>query len=100
MLSGAPFALWVLVSRRRVFLRYAAANWPLGLVGGFGSVASYGLVLWAMTRAPIAVVAALRESSILFATAISGFVLKEKVGPVRIAGACIIAGGAAILRLA
>jgi drug/metabolite transporter (DMT)-like permease len=100
MLSGAPFALWVLSSRRQAFRSYVAANWPLGLLGGFGSLASYGLALWAMTVAPIAVVAALRESSILFATAISGFILKEKVSPVRIAGACIIAGGAAILRLA
>jgi drug/metabolite transporter (DMT)-like permease len=99
LLTGAPFAVWVLCSRRAAFGRYVVDHWPLGLVGGLGTVGSYGLALWAMTVAPIAVVAALRESSILFATAISGLVLKEKVGPARIAGACIIAGGAAILRL-
>ena len=48
----------------------------------------------------IAVVAALRETSILFATLIAGFVLRESIGPLRVISACIIAGGAAILRLA
>ncbi len=71
-----------------------------GLVGGAGSVASYGLALWAMTRAPMAVVAALRETSILFGIAISGLWLKERPGPVRLAAAGIIALGAAVLRLA
>jgi drug/metabolite transporter (DMT)-like permease len=99
LMTGAPFALWVLAARRGAFRRHVVEHWPLGLVGGLGTVGSYGLALWAMTRAPIAVVAALRESSILFATAIAGLVLKERVSPLRIAGACIIAGGAAILRL-
>jgi drug/metabolite transporter (DMT)-like permease len=59
-----------------------------------------GLALWAMTVAPIAVVAALRETSILFAALIAGLVLREPIGPRRVVSACIIAGGAAILRLA
>jgi drug/metabolite transporter (DMT)-like permease len=53
-----------------------------------------------MTMAPIAMVAALRETSILFATAISAFILRERVGPPRIAAAAIIACGAMLLRLA
>ena len=53
-----------------------------------------------MTLAPIAVVAALRETSILFATLIAWLVLKEQVGLRRLTAACIIAVGAAILRLA
>jgi drug/metabolite transporter (DMT)-like permease len=52
-----------------------------------------------MTLAPIAVVAALRETSILFGTIIAGLVLKEPIGSRRVVAACIIAGGAAILRL-
>jgi drug/metabolite transporter (DMT)-like permease len=99
LLTGAPFSIWALCSRGQAFGRHVVGNWGLGLVGGLGTVGSYGLALWAMTVAPVAVVAALRESSILFATAISGLVLKETVSPGRIAGACIIAGGAAILRL-
>ena len=100
LLTGAPLVAWALVARRRGFLGYIATNWRLGLVGGFGAAASYGLALWAMTLAPVPVVAALRETSIVFATAISGLVLKEKLGPARIAGALIIAAGAAVLRLA
>ncbi len=98
--AGVPLAAWVALVRRRVFRSYVARHCALGLFGGFGTVASYGLALWAMTVAPVAVVAALRETSILFATAISGLVLRERVNPARLAGACIIAGGAVVLRLA
>ena len=100
LLTGAPFAGWLLAFRASAFRRYVARTWRLGLAGGFGTTASYGLALWAMTVAPIAVVAALRESAILFATAISVFVLKETVSPARLAGAGVIALGAVILRLA
>ncbi len=58
-----------------VHVRY---NWWRGLIGGTGSIASYGFALWAMTKAPVATVAALRETSILFALIISVLVLKEK----------------------
>jgi drug/metabolite transporter (DMT)-like permease len=100
LFSGAPFFAWVFWVRRTVFRTFVADHWRVGLAGGFGTVASYGLALWAMTRAPIAVVAALRETSILFGTAISAFVLKERVTRARIVGACIIAAGAVVLRLA
>jgi drug/metabolite transporter (DMT)-like permease len=53
-----------------------------------------------MTVTPVAVVAALRETSILFATLIAGLVLKERVGVRRIIPVCIIAASAAVLRLA
>jgi drug/metabolite transporter (DMT)-like permease len=73
-------------------------NWHFGLIGGVGTLASYGLALWAMTIAPIAVVAALRETSILFGTIIAGLLLKERIGFARAAAAGIIALGAALLR--
>ena len=53
-----------------------------------------------MTEAPIALVAALRETSILFGTAIALFVLKEKVTPARIVAATIIVAGMIAMRLA
>jgi len=99
VLTGLPLGAWALL-RRRDFPAYAAKNWPLGLVGGVGTLASYGLVLWAMTEAPIPVVAALRETSILFGTAIALFVLREKVTAARIAAVLVIALGAVALRLA
>ena len=52
-----------------------------------------------MTVAPVAIVAALRETSILFGIVIAGLVLKEHVGLRRLISVCIIACGAAILRL-
>lgn len=100
LLAGAPLALWAITARRSAFVPYLGRHWRLGMAGGIGTTASYGLALWAMTVAPIAVVAALRETSILFAALIAGFVLREPIGPRRVLSACIIAGGAAILRLA
>jgi drug/metabolite transporter (DMT)-like permease len=100
LFAGAPFAAFVFHTRKTAFLTHLAGHWRAGLMGGCGTVASYGLALWAMTRAPIALVAALRETSILFGMAISACVLKERVTRARIAGACIIAAGAIALRLA
>lgn len=74
-------------------------NWWRGLIGGGGSIASYGLALWAMTKAPVAMVAALRETSILFALVISVLVLKERSSIWRYIAGAIIAGGVLVLRL-
>lgn len=98
LLTGIPLAIWALRVRRAAFLRQITGRWAPGLAGGGATVASYGLALWAMTFAPVAIVAALRETSILFATAIAGLALKENVGPARVAGACMIALGAVVLR--
>jgi drug/metabolite transporter (DMT)-like permease len=99
LLTGGPLMAWALAARGRALRHYAAGNWRSGLVGGMGTIASYGLALWAMTVAPVAMVAALRETAILFGVAISRLVLKERVGPARITGACVIAAGAVALRL-
>ncbi|HYC25487.1 MAG TPA: EamA family transporter, partial [Roseiarcus sp.] len=71
-----------------------------GLVGGAMSLAAYWIVIWAMTRAPIALVAAVRESSVLFGGLIALFVLKEPATPIRIMAAALILAGLAIMRLA
>ncbi len=60
---------------------------------------SYGLALWAMTQAPLAVVAALRETSILFGALLAWLLLKEKVAGIRLVAAAGIAVGAVLLRL-
>lgn len=81
-------------------VRHVYKNWWRGLIGGTGSIGAYGLALWAMTKAPVATVAALRETSILFAVVISVVFLKERVSVWRIAAACVIALGALLLKLA
>lgn len=75
-------------------------NWVRGLLGGAGSIASYGLALWAMTKAPVATVAALRETAILFALLISVVILKEKASIWRYIAGAVIAAGVLVLKLA
>jgi drug/metabolite transporter (DMT)-like permease len=70
-----------------------------GLAGGAMSLAAYWIVIWAMTVAPIALVAATRESSVLFAGAIALVVLKEPLTPIRAISAALIVAGLAAMRL-
>ena len=69
------------------------------LIGGAASLGAYAIVLWAMTRAPIAAVAALRETSVLFAALIGAIWLKEGFGWPRLAGAASVVAGVAALKL-
>ena len=100
LLNAIPLVAWALLTRRRALFAAVRRDWRLGLVGGVGNLGSYGLALWAMTQAPVAMVAALRETSILFGMAIAGLVLHERISPVRLACAALIVAGAASLRLA
>ena len=76
-----------------------AANWQLALGGAALSTAAYGIAIWAMTVAPIALVAALRETSVLFAALFSMALLREPVLPARIAAACLVLAGVVLVRL-
>jgi drug/metabolite transporter (DMT)-like permease len=71
----------------------------MGLGGGTASFLAYGLVIWAFTQAPIALVTALRETSIVFALLIGTIILKERVTRVKIISAGVIIAGAAVLRI-
>jgi drug/metabolite transporter (DMT)-like permease len=98
-LEGLPFLLWVLRQRGRAGIEYVRRTAPRGLIGGACSLAAYGIVLWAMTRAPVAAVAALRETSVLFAALMGSFWLKEGFGRARLAGAVSVVLGIAALKL-
>ena len=98
-MNGFCLLGWAMIARRPQASRYLRQHWKKGMVGGVGTMGSYGLALWAMTQAPLAVVAALRETSILFGAVIAFILLKEKMVPVRIVAACGIAAGAILLRL-
>jgi drug/metabolite transporter (DMT)-like permease len=100
VLTSIPLAGWACLFRRKEFVPYVRRHRYLGLAGGAVAIAIYLSTLWAMTVAPVAIVAALRETSILFAVAISAVVLKEPVGSRRVAMVCAIAGGVMVLRLA
>ncbi|GMU70891.1 MAG: membrane protein [Burkholderiales bacterium] len=98
-LEGFPYLGWIAATRGRAALAYLTPRWRRGIAGGAASLAAYGIALWAMTRAPVAVVAALREVSVLFAAAIGAIVLKEGFGWKRMAGAAAVVAGVAALRL-
>ena len=91
-----PYALWrdgrgALMAMRRFWLR--------GLAGGALQTLSYGIVLWAMTLAPIAIVATLRETSVLFGAVIAVVVLKEPLRAARIGAALLILCGLVLIRM-
>lgn len=99
VLNGWPFAL--VVMRRRglaVVLPYARARAPMAAAGALASFGSYAIALWAMTRAPVATVAALRETSVLFAALLGVMFLGEKLTPRRAVGTAAIVGGVVALR--
>jgi len=98
-LEGVFFLAWLRWRRGAPAVTYIARQWRRGLLGGFCSVAAYGIVLWAMTRAPIAAVSALRETSVLFAAIIGSFLLKEGFGIARLVGAASVVAGVAALKL-
>ena len=98
-LEGLPYLAWIRATRGRPAFAYIASRWRRGIAGGAASLAAYGIALWAMTRAPVAVVAALREVSVLFAAGIGAIVLKEGFGWRRMAGAAAVVAGVAALRL-
>jgi phosphonate utilization associated putative membrane protein len=100
VLDGWPFGLMVL--RRRglaVAWPYARLRAPLALVGASASLGSYGIALWAMTRAPVATVAALRETSVLFAALLGSWLLKEAFTVRRAVGTAAIVAGVMALRM-
>ena len=99
-LTGLGLAAWAATARRAEFVKFLKQNWPLSLVAGVGALCSYGTALWAMTMAPVAVVAALRETTVLFGAVLAWLVLKERVDRSRLIAISIIAAGAAILRFA
>ena len=98
-LEGVPFLAWIAWQRGRPAIAYLRRGWRRGLLGGACSLAAYGIVLFAMTRAPVAAVAALRETSVIFAALIGALWLKEGFGAMRLAGAASVVAGVAALKL-
>ncbi len=69
-------------------------------LGGGASFIAYAIVTWAFTQAPIALVTALRETSIVFALLIGVFFLKERLDLIKVLSTMTVLIGAALLRLA
>jgi drug/metabolite transporter (DMT)-like permease len=100
ILSASGVLAWALARRAKDLAPFARANLHVVLFGGVTTLGSYGIALWAMTLAPVAAIAALRETSILFATAIAALVLGERIGAARLSAATLVACSAVAMRLA
>ncbi len=111
-ISGSPaaYVAWILlasgvvtvaghiVGRGRTAVAELTARVPLALASGGMTYAAYGIALWAMTLAPIGAVAAIRESSVLFATAIGAAMLHEKFGTTRWLAAVLVVAGLVLVK--
>lgn len=100
LLDGWPFAVLIVWHRGTLGMRATLPlAWKPAVGGGLMSVAAYGLVIWAMSLAPMAYVSALRETSVLLAAAIGTLLLGEPFGQRRILAAGLVVLGVAMLQL-
>jgi len=73
--------------------------WAMGTLGAAASFGAYAIAVWAMTIAPIALVAALRETSILFAVLIGWLAFGERMDRGKVAAAVVIVAGVILTRV-
>lgn len=111
--SGAPlaYAAWLFlvhgvlvfavcaVLYGRGFVAGLRRSWRPGVLGGLLSLAAYGIVLWAQSRSPLALVSALRETSVLFAVGIGAVVFAEKITARAVAATVLAVAGIAVMKL-
>ena len=93
ILDGLPMLLAAAVLRRAALARHLAARAWKSMAGGVLQLTAYGLVVWALSLAPMAAVSALRETSVLFAAIIGVKLLGEPLGARRIIAAALVAAG-------
>jgi len=97
--TGPVMMTYALIRRGREVIAAMGRHWHIGLAGGTLQLGSYGIVIWAMTVAPIAIVAALRETSVLFGALIAIVFLNEPLRAGRLAAAFMIVAGLTLIRL-
>jgi len=100
VLDAIPFTVYMLVRHRAAFVEVLNRRRTRGLVGGALSAGAYAISVWAMTKAPVALVASLRETSVLFATLIGARLLHERLTPRRWAGVFAVVLGVVALKAA
>ena len=109
---AAPYIVWLFVLDGIMMLAYGMwragarvvvtefrAAWGVVLLGGALSTAAYAIAIWAMTVAPIALVAAVRETGVLFAALIGVMLLKEPIVIARIVAVALVISGLVLIRL-
>ena len=108
--SALAYTVWLFIGNGITMAIYGAlrvgpsllkdfrAHWRIATAGAALSTAAYAIAIWAMTVAPIALVAALRETSVLFAALFGTVLLREPLLPVRLVAALLVMAGALLLR--
>ncbi len=99
ILDAICLTVYAVITRGSSVFATIAPYWKSGLGGAVLSAGAYWIVIWAMSTTPIAAVAALRETSILFVMLMSARVLKETMTVPRLSGGACIVVGAMLLRL-
>lgn len=100
LINAVVFACVMTIGKPGLIKRIPIEGIPSLLIGGTASFTAYALVIWAFTQAPIALVTALRETSIIFALLIGVFLFKEKLDLAKVASTVITLSGAILLRFA
>ena len=91
--SGVPLVAITFYLRGGETADFLRREWRTGIIGGAMMFATYAIVIYALTLTQMAQVAALRETSVIFAAVIGTLILKEPLGVKRIFAATVIAAG-------
>ena len=95
--DSALFVLYALLSRGGAAMRTWREHWPRTLASGSLGLASFGVFMWALGRAQVGPVTALRETSIVFAAIIGAVFLRESVARMRYLAAAIVMAGTVLI---
>ncbi len=99
LLQGPPIAMLAVIRRGRTLPAAVRATFVPGFVGGVISIVAYTIVLWAQTSGALAPIAALRETSIVFAALIGAVFLGERLGARRAIAAGVVLAGVVLISL-
>lgn len=99
LFNGIPITLLALYLRRGRISASVRKCWKVGVLGGIISLVAYWIVIWAMTQAPMALVSAVRETSMVFAVLFGVFILKERLDLARLASTGITLIGTVMLKM-
>ena len=100
LVEGPWVFLFAVVVRRGSIVLYLRRSWWRGLAGGVVATIGYGIAIWALSLGAMAHVAALRETSVIFAAAMGTLLLGERFGRRRIIAASLVATGLVLMNLA
>lgn len=98
VIEHLPLPLYLALTRRDGFRDLLLRDWRTGVTGAAAKIGAYGLVLWAVSVAAIAQVAALRETSVIIAALIGHFLFREPFGAKRILASALVAAGILLLQ--